>query len=158
MQFTCWREPLPKVQPHFSRKVRAVKVHVSHKEESKNNLVYHRPISILVLLFKGIWKKSSQSELVFEQTQRPYRHWTCISPKAVGEIALVKITNTIIEDFEPDLHSKGIFINYSELLGHMNQHFLISQLKNYRFRGSSTFLLPFCLRRRKQCVSDKTFV
>lgn len=137
----------------FPQKLQVAKVVVLYKGGDKNALNNYRPISILPVISKGLEKLIQKRMVSFLDKHH------IITPSQFGfikgrttEHALLEQKEFILNAFERELHTLGIFVDYSKAFDTINHITLLKKCAHYGFRGVFLQLIESYLMYRQQEV------
>lgn len=137
----------------FPKKLQVAKVIVLHKGGDKNVFSNYRPISILPVFSKGLEKLIHVRMTSFLTKHNIITHSQFGFTKGLStESALLAQKEIILDSFERELCTLGIFIDYSKAFDRINHVTLLKKLSHYGFRGLFLELLESYLNCRQQKV------
>lgn len=137
----------------FPKRMQEAKVTVIHKGGDKNILSNYRPISILPVFSKGLEKliHARMTSFISKHhiiTSAQFGYMKGLST----EHALLLQKEEILDSFEHEQCSLGVFVDYSKAFDRINHITLSKKLNHYGFRGVFHKLLESYLLHRKQQV------
>ena len=118
------------------------------------NLINYRPISMLPifsklfekLIHQKLWKYLEENKIINEN-QFGFRSYHSTTH------ALISATEKLYKSLDNDLHSLGIFIDFSKAFDTVDHSILCSKLKNYGIQNNMLKLIENYLFNRQQYVS-----
>lgn len=137
----------------FPESMQRARVSVLFKSGDKNDFSNYRPVSVLPVISKGLEKiickrVSSFCDKHSILTERQFGFRRGMST----ELALLTQKEFILNGFENNKLTLGIFIDFSKAFDRVNHVILSTKLDHYGFRGIPGDLLKSYLTHRKQCV------
>lgn len=133
--------------------MKRAKVVVIYKSGDKNNFSNYRPISILPIFSKALEKIISvrinsfcDKHSILSTQQFGFRKGRST------ELALLAQKEIILQSFEDNKLTMGIFIDFSKAFDSLNHRSLLLKLEYYGFRGVVLELFRSYLENREQCV------
>ena len=137
----------------FPEKMKIARISPIFKNDDKEQVSNYRPISILSVFSKILEK------VIYKRTYNFLESGNCFFESQYGfrsdhstQMALLELTNKIVESFEHDSYAIGIFIDLSKAFDTIDHTILLSKLTNYGIRGIAHDLFSSYLSNRKQCT------
>lgn len=120
----------------FPKALQVAKVIVLHKGGDKNALTNYRPISVLPIFSKALEKLIHSRVTSFITKHKLMTNMQFGFTKGQStETALLTQKEIILDSFERQLCTLGIFVDYSKAFDCINHTTLIEKFKYYGFRG-----------------------
>ena len=137
----------------FPDKMKTARISPIFKTGDKEQVSNYRPISVLSIFSKILEK------VIYKRTYNFLENNKCLFESQYGfrsdhstELALLELTNKIIDSFEHDSFAIGIFIDLSKAFDTIDHTILLAKLNNYGIRGTALDLFSSYLSNRKQCT------
>lgn len=138
----------------FPDAMKHAKISVIYKGGDRNTASNYRPISVLPVFSKGIEK------LIFARMTEFFNKKSVLTDSQYGfrkdrstEMALLTLKEYVLQSFENNYYTVGIFIDFSKAFDSLNHEILIRKLCLYGIRGKPLELLKSYLKHRRQYVS-----
>ena len=138
---------------HFPEELQKAKVIVLHKGGDANELSNYRPISLLPVFSKGLEKLIYNRMITFIEKHQIITDSQFGFRKGFStEDALLSQKEIILQSFELEMCTLGVFVDYSKAFDNINHSTLLKKLSHYGFRGVFLELLTSYLKHRQQQV------
>lgn len=137
----------------FPSRLQIAKVSIIFKGGDKNSMTNYRPISILPVFSKVIEKllhKRIVSFLTKHHIMTPFQFG--FTKQRSTETALLMQKEIILDAFEKEIYTLGIFVDFSKAFDRINHITLIKKLEHYGFRGNFISVIKTYLKYRQQKV------
>lgn len=137
----------------FPRRLQIAKVSIIFKGGDKNSISNYRPISILPVFSKVIEKLIHErivSFLTKHHIMTPFQFG--FTKQRSTETALLTQKEIILDAFEKETYTLGIFVDFSKAFDRINHITLIKKLDHYGFRGNFLNVIKSYLKYRQQKV------